>query len=103
LAPAMEAAVLTAFSRIDRSQRDLLRIASILDEDFCVNDIRAFGEGQFSQDDLPDRLGNLVAEGFLVVNRDSFAAKYRFKHEYIKLVARSTIPHDHAVYGIEAE
>ncbi|MCK5035513.1 MAG: AAA family ATPase, partial [Candidatus Sabulitectum sp.] len=94
LAPAMEAAALTAFSRIDRSQRDLLRIASILDEDFCLNDIRAFDERQFCQDDLPDRLGNLVAEGFLMVNEDSFAAKYRFKHEYMKLVARNTVPRE---------
>ncbi len=92
LAPAMKAAAFTAFSHIDRFQRDLLRIASILGEDFCVSDIRAFSEGQFSQDDLPDRMGDLVAEGFLLVNGDSFAAKYRFTHEYMKLVARYTIP-----------
>lgn len=93
LAPVMEAAALTAFSRLDRFQRDLLRIASILDEVFCVSDIRAFGEGQFSQDDLPNHLGDLVAEGFLMVNEDSFAAKYRFTHEYMKLVALSSVPY----------
>ena len=64
----------------------------MLEYDFCVSDMRGYWEGQFSQDDLRDRLGNLVIEGFLTVNENSFAVKYRFTHEYMKLVALNSVP-----------
>ncbi len=92
LAPAMEAAALSLLSSFDRSERDLLRIVSLFDKEFSINQIIAYCGGQFSLDYLGEQLLKLVKKGVLVVNRDSFLVKYKFAYKYIKLVACNTIP-----------
>ena len=94
LAPVMEAAALTLFSRLDRRQRDLIRIASVMDRDFSVNDMVTFCDDQISRDDLASQLSKLVREGLLVIDSSSFTTEHRFAQEYFRLVAYNTIPQD---------